>query len=505
MKRLARQSLPLALALLLAACGDDPAELVARADRSLAAHDYNAARIDLTSALKESPGDKALLLKLARAQVLLGDGEGALTTLRQIGGEGGPHIARLSAEAEVLRGQPDAALDRLGTDPSPDAERVRAMVHLARGESEAAIAAFERGMAAGEDGRLIAAYAGYAIETGDAARAAMLVGRLQRLAPKDFRTLSLVASLAQLRGDMASAKAGWQAVEKAFPHRPEPLFALAELLEAEGKPGAALTLIDKAAVLAPRDPRVLALRVQVLSVKGDWAKVRALLQDSESELDPRSANGMAYAEALLRLGRPEQARAMFQRAVLLSPENRYARAMLGQAQLVAGDAAGAWRTLAPMMDSALATPQEIAMAAEAARRVGDPLAGELTRREKSADTLRAQQLAGEGQAAMARRDWARAVEAWSALMAGRDDAEVLRKLAFARSQLGQHAEAIADADRALALRPASAEMLYMAGFARLRAGTDPAGALRLLGEAASMDPGNPVYRADLAKAKAAAG
>ncbi|HMO68537.1 MAG TPA: hypothetical protein PKE25_07715 [Novosphingobium sp.] len=505
MKRTLRLALPLSLALLLAGCGEDPADLVARADRSLAVHDYNAARIDLTAALREQPRDDAVLLRLARVQVLLGDGEGALATLGRIGTGDEAQRARLAAEAEVLRGQSDAALDLLGNDQTPDAWRLRAMARLARSEPDAAIAAFERGLAAGEDARLIAAYAGYAIETGDAARAAGLIERLQRLAPRDFRTLSLKASHTQLRGDMAGARGAWQAVADAFPHRPEPLFALAELLEGEGKPGQALAMLDKAAAIAPRDPRVLALRVQVLSVKGDWVKVRNLLQDREGQLDPRSAEGMAYAEALLRLDRPEQARAMVQPPVLLSPENRCPPALPAQAQLAAGPAAGPRGTPAPMMDSALASPQEIAMAAEAARRLGDPQAGELTRREKSSETLRAQHLAGEAQAATARRDWAKAAEAWSALLAGRDDAEVLKRLAFARSQLGQHAEAQAAADRALALRPSSADAIHMAGLVRLRGGTDLPAALRLLGEAAAMDPGNPVYRADLAKAKAAAG
>lgn len=507
MKPFVRPLLSLGLALLLSACGEGPAELVARADKSLAVHDFNAARIDLTAALRDRPGDIAILMRLARAQLNLGDGEGAAATVAKLtmAGGKGAELNRIAAEAQLLRGQTDAALEQLGDDASPDAWRIRGAALLARNEPERAFAAFERGLSAGEDPRLIAAYAGFALGNGDTARAADLIERLRRIAPEDFHTLTLSASLSQALGQAAAAKAAWRLAEKAYPHRPEPLFALAELLEAESKVDQALALIDRAAAVAPGDTRILPMRIQLLSVKGDWNKVRDLLQDQESKLDPRSAEGMAYAEALLRLDKPEQARALFQRAVLLSPENRYARAMLGQAQLVAGDAAGALRTLRPLTDSVLASSQEIAMAAEAARRLGDPLAGELTRREKSSETLHAQRLVGEGQAAFARRDWQAAVQAYSALLAGGNDAEVLKRLAFALSQLGRHAEAITHADRALAARPGSSEMAHIAGLVRLRSGTDSAAAVRLLGQAAGSDPANPVYRADLAKAKAAAG
>jgi hypothetical protein len=39
--------------------------------------------------------------------------------------------------------------------------------------------------------------------------------------------------------------------------------------------------------------------------------VRQLLAPHEVDLDPRTPNGLTYAEALLRLGHPEQARVMF--------------------------------------------------------------------------------------------------------------------------------------------------------------------------------------------------
>jgi Flp pilus assembly protein TadD len=54
---------------------------------------------------------------------------------------------------------------------------------------------------------------------------------------------------------------------------------------------------------------------------------------------------------LLRLGRAEQARAIYAKALLLSPQNPFARLMLAEAQLATGDAATAYATVKPLADS----------------------------------------------------------------------------------------------------------------------------------------------------------
>jgi predicted Zn-dependent protease len=121
-----------------------------------------------------------------------------------------------------------------------------------------------------------------------------------------------------------------------IPRRIEPLIERANLADMQNQLDRAIGLIGKAAVLAPGDPRVLDLQVQFASEKGDWEKVRQLLGPHEIDLDPRTPNGLTYAEALLRLGHPEQARVMFARALLLSPQNPYSRMMLAEAQLATG-------------------------------------------------------------------------------------------------------------------------------------------------------------------------
>ncbi|MFX8945968.1 tetratricopeptide repeat protein, partial [Acinetobacter baumannii] len=77
---------------------------------------------------------------------------------------------------------------------------------------------------------------------------------------------------------------------------------------------------------------------------------------------------------------PEQARAIFAQALLLSPQNPYSRLMLAEAQLATGDAATALRTIRPLSDSVLAGPREIDLALRAAQAAEDPSATALAAR-----------------------------------------------------------------------------------------------------------------------------
>ena len=113
-----------------------------------------------------------------------------------------------------------------------------------------------------------------------------------------------------------------------------------------------------------------------------------------------------------------------------------------------------------------------------------------------------QRLAADGQAALGRRDWAAAITAYTTLLGNGSDPEVLKRLAVACTSAGRHQDAIAYADRALALAPRDPDMLHIAGLARLNAGQDMAAAQHLLQRAVDADPANRLFRADLARAQA---
>lgn len=115
------------------------------------------------------------------------------------------------------------------------------------------------------------------------------------------------------------------------------------------------------------------------------------------------------------------------------------------------------------------------------------------------------ELVEQGEDALARQQWARAVAIYTRLLQRGEDAEVLKRLALAQGRLGDAASAIARADRAQALSPDNPDYLYVAGIVRLDSGRDVGEAVRLLERAAAIDPGNRAISRDLARAKAAAG
>ena len=359
--------------------------------------------------------------------------------------------------------------------------------------------------AGGQNFALAHDYAAFLIAAHDYQGAAAALETLRRIGPGRLDTLMVAGTLAAQTGRLADAKRSFSAAADAYPSRTEPLTALASLADMEGQIDAAVALVARAAKIAPANHEVVDLTVQLASEKGDWETVRKTLMGQESTLDPRSANGMSYAEALLRLGHPEQARAMFAQALLLSPQNPYARLMLAEAQLAVGDAAGALRTAQPLAESVLAGQREVDLALRAAKAANDPAAAGYAARMASAQFKVNAQLASAGQAALTRQDWKAALAAYGRIQGYENDAEVLRRMAAAAVRAGDADAALRHADRALELAPRNADMLHTAALVRLETGRDRETMLRLMKEATRLDPTNRVLRADLARALMAAG
>ncbi len=498
-----KKSLLLAALLLTAACSRaDPAVLLGEAKTAFAAEDYGTARTSLLAALDVAGADKAMLLLLARSQLRLGDGDGAKAALVQLESASGKtaESTRMMAEAALLRGQPDEALELLGNDADPEAWRVRAAAHAALEDSPAALAAMRKGLAAGGNYALLHDYAVYQMAAQDYAGAEGTLAKMRVLGPERLDTLMVSGDLAVNQGRFGAASRAYLAAKAKFPARSEPLAALATLADMQGKLDEAIALVEQAAKISPRSTQVEALRVQFAAQHGDWEKVRTMLAGQESALEPRSANGMSYAEALLRLGHAEQARALFAKALSLSPQNPFARLMLAEAELETGDAASALRTIQPLSASVMADTRALELASKAARGAGDPSAAGLAARLASPQTRINQTLVAAGEAAAIRGDWRAAIAAYRQLPGYDGDAEVLKRLALASSKAGLHAEAIAFADKALALAPRNPDMPHIAGLVRLEAGQNADQARQLMAQAVQLDPSNRLFRADLGRA-----
>ncbi|MET1756052.1 tetratricopeptide repeat protein [Novosphingobium sp. RD2P27] len=489
----------LALVLSLAACGDTPAETLANARAAYERSDYGAARVAVVAALRKEPNDVEMLTLLAQSQLRLGDAEGAEQTLSRLIGRIAPdEHARLTGDLRLLQGRAQDALAGLNPeDESPTAWRIRAAAFVALGKASDAQDAYGRGMAAGPDVQLAAAYARYLLESGAVEVAARVHRTLESFAPEAFEALMLQGDLAVARGQSKSAVAAYRRAAQLYPQRHEPLLALARELP-ESSSHEAMELLEKAQALTGGSAEIFEAQVALHATRREWGAVRAALQGQASGLDPTSALALTYGEALLHLGQPEQARTLFTRARLLRPRDPYTRFMLGRAQLATGDAEDAWATLSPLADSALAPAELIEAAVAAARAVGHPDEKALRARLRPVRLKQRMAIVDKAQAALDRQDWGAARAALLLIPAGSDDPEVLMRLALASSRLGRHHEAITYADQALVRRPDAPECLHTAGMARFEAG-DVQKAQALLRRAADADPRNEGIREDLEK------
>lgn len=507
MKRLPRLALPLAAALLLSACGTSPEEHFDLAKAAFAKSDYQTAKTELGQALKADPRNRDMVLLLARTQLLLGDGEGALGAVERLRAAGmkGVELTRMEAEAALLRGKGAEAVRLLEGDGNADAWRIRAAAQVLAKDNDAAMAAFRSGLAAGGNYRLSLDFAKFLVSQGDLPGASAQFAVLRKARADGIETLMFGGALSEKYERRDLADKYYLRAARLYPFRVEPLVALGNLLDLQGKVDEAGKMADAAAKLNPGDPQVSQLQISVYSEQGKWQKVRDLLQAREGELDPTTADGLKYAEALLRLGRVEQARAMFLQSLQAQPQNRYVRIMLAEAQLATGDPKSALDTMRPAMLGPFAGRRELEMAKQAAEAAKSPEAGAIADRLASPEFAEQQRLSGQAQGAEIRGQSADALRLYQQLAGYGMDGELARRIALAATNVGQYDLAIATADKALATEPDNAELLYVAALARVKAGRDQARAAVLIERALSFDSRNVAYRALQEKAKAAAG
>lgn len=487
----------------LGACSPSAAERLVSAQQELARQNYPAARSELYALLDDDPTNRAALELLGSTLLRLGDGEGARAVVQRLSAAGvaGPQLDLLEAEALLLRGQAERALEKLRQDQSIDGWRVRAAAFLMLGDEAAALAAFHAGLKQAPDIRLTSDFARFLLSIGDLSQAQAQVARLERERPWAIETLMLRGAVADALGDTAGALRIYGIAAQRFPWLAEPLLAQAQLHDFEGRLDQALELAERAQELQPGDQAISSLKLSIYAQQGNWDLIRQMLQPFERQLDPVSADGLLYAEALLRLHRPEQARALLQQAAIKAPHNRYARMMLGEAQLETGDARSALATLRPLVTGVFVYPREVELAERAALLQRDPLGLQLQKGRESGLFKQRQDVIALGLAATAARDWARALQIWQRLSSQGEDIELLRRIAESASMTGEHALARASADKALRLRPYDGELLNLAGRVRLTARADLEQATNLLAQAAAGTPHSRQFRADLARSQ----
>lgn len=497
---------PLLPALLaMSACAETPDEAFAKAQKEFAEHDYNAARINLANALKGKPGDPAMLLLQARTLLALGDGEGAGAALEQLSAGKAPtgELAQLAAEAALLRKNPDKALELLGAATGSEAERLRAVAALQKGNLPSAQDHFEKAVQDGGNARSFADYARFRLMSGDIAGADELAKRAVTADPGAIDTLLIGAELALRHGDLQRSLELYAKAAKSYPASLAALTGKAAVLGELGRLDEMEAVLGQAVVAAPDNKAVQFLQAKLALARKDWDKVRSLIQPIESKLEPLDPLRQIYGEALLRLKQSQLAAAQLEPIVRAQPGNRGAVILLAEAKLAGGDAARAMEILRPLADQPSAGQGELALMAQAAKAAGNPDAAVYEARSKRPAPQSLGRDLADGDAAMRAGNWAGAVKSYERLLAVSDGKNpvVLNNLAYAYTMLGNYDQAIAMADRALKVAPNNPSVLDTAGWAWFKSGRDLARARQLLRRAAQAAPQSMTIRAHLAEAE----
>lgn len=492
----------LPLLALLAACGADPDADFAKAKREFAAHDYPSARVHLASALAARPDDRPMQELQVRTLIALGDGEGARSAIdRLTGGKPQGEWAELAAEAALLRGKADEVAGLLGSSQSAAAEHLRALAALQKKDLAAAETHFAKADKAGGGARVLADFARLRLLQDKVAEARALHQRAVKADPAALDTLLVGGQLALRSGDLALALEQYERASTLYPASLAALTGKAAVLGDLGRTADMDAAVSRAAAFAPRDPTVIYLKARAAAARKDWGAVRDTVQAHEANLAANSPARLLYGEALLRLGQPALAQ------VQLRPfgSNRTAVRLMAEAQLAGGDAAGAVATLRPLADQPIASTDELALMARAAKAAGDARADRYAQRARTPAPQAVLRDLTEGDAAIRAQDWARAITAYERVLAVTDgrNAMVLNNMAYSQLMVGNLDKARSFADRALKLAPGDAAVLDTAGWVRIRQGKEREQALRMLRDAAARAPGNQTIRAHLAEAERA--
>ena len=407
-----------------AACGDpaDPAKLLPRIDKSIAAQEWRAAAIDLKTLLQRHPENQSARLRLGQVAVELGDFETAIQELDDAQKRGAPASEIAIPYARALFGlrrfQP--LLDR--TDPlSVEDPAQRVILWTLRGEAQLALerpkdalASFDAALAispADLDASIDRAYAVMDVE--GLAAALRALEAMQKAHPNDPRVVNAVGGIYLRARDFARAEAAFGSVVRAMKEGDsdfESVSALAGLAEAQlglsnidAAQGTTLRLLER----APGNVDAILLRVRYLFLSDHYDEAKTLLEQILAH-DERNLRARALLGAVnFAEGAFGQADMHLSSVLVADPANEFVRLLLATTRVHESKLGAALETLQPSVDEG--DPAALSLAGQASMLSGNTDSGlallERSVAEKPADAELTLQLAA-GYLAAGRMDQA---------------------------------------------------------------------------------------------------
>lgn len=330
------------------------------------------------TAIANDPHDIAARVKLARAQIRLGDGVGAETTVRaalSAGGKG-DYLRPLLARAYALQGDGTRAFEALDSGPiAPDmigeAAWVAGDIHLDNGNIGAARDAYDRAVRElPRDSMLWVDVARFRDMNADTLGARDAIDFAIELDRQNSAAYAYKANLVRTQQGL-TASLGWY--EKALTADPDNADALIEQAATFGDLGRykdMLGALRRAATLAPSNPRLYYLQAVLAARADNYALARSLLQRTRGALDDEPGFMLLSAIVELQLGGEAVGATWADRLIAEQPNNFVARRILAAADWADGDADAAAEALAPIVGRTDADSWSLLLAARVAAETG---------------------------------------------------------------------------------------------------------------------------------------
>ena len=354
-------------------------QAMARAQDYRAKGDNRAARIELMNAIKAAPRLPGARIAQARVFLALFDAAGAqaeLTRALDLGADRSLVRAPM-AEALLVQGRPDTALEWIAQGPVPTSDaayvaRTLGRVQLALGNMEGARTAFDQALGLSpDDSMLWTDIARFRIASGDQAGGVAAADYAVQLDALNVRALQLRGELMRNQFGLASALPWF---ERALLIDPNDVSVLAEYAATLGDMGQMRDMLKAArqiVALQPDNPRGYFLQAVLAARAGQYNLALSLIQKTGGALNRVPAAMQVEGVVEFQLGNYRQAIDRFERLADAQPHNRRAAELLARALYAEGEHESLLARFRPAANQGEASAYLLTLVARSLEAIGD--------------------------------------------------------------------------------------------------------------------------------------